>query len=69
MDLTDEELKYTRRKTGIDTMIEVDERLINEKIKELKRYQKLAGYDDDWYFFEGEIKALGAIKEYKLGEL
>ena len=72
MDLTDEELKYTRKTRGIDRMVEVDSRLIEEKVKELRKWQEEAnekGIDDDWYYFEGQIKALNAIKEGKLGEL
>ena len=72
MDLDNEELKATRRLKGIDRMIEVDSRLIDSKVKELKKWQKEAndkGIDDDWYYFEGQIKVLNAIKNEKLSEL
>lgn len=69
MDLDDQELKATRRATGIDRMIEVDSRLIDYKIEQFKHFQENLSYDEDWYFYEGQIKALQAIRDYKLGEL
>lgn len=72
VDLTDEELNYTRKVRGIDRMVEVDVRLIDSKVKELRKWQEEAngkGIDDDWYYFEGQIKALNAIKNEKLSEL
>ena len=72
MDLTNEELKATRRTNGTDTKIVLDYKGIEEKIRDTERFlsTKLRDEDAEQYeYLRGKLNVLNAIKEGDLSKI
>ena len=72
MDLTNDELKATRRINGTDTKIVLDYKGIEEKIRDTERFlsTKLRDEDAEQYeYLRGKLSVLNAIKEGDLSKI
>ena len=72
MDLTNEELKATRKTNGTDTKIVLDYKGIEEKIRDTERFlsTKLRDEDAEQYeYLRGKLNVLNAIKEGDLSKI
>lgn len=72
MDLTNEELKATKRTNGTDTKIVLDYKGIEEKIAEIEQWKSTKMREEDaeqYEYLRGKLKVLEAIKEGDLSKI
>lgn len=72
MELTNEELKATRKLNGSDTKIVIDKKAIEEKIVEIEKWKSTKMREEDaeqYEYLRGKLKVLEAIKEGDLSKI